>query len=437
MAEEMQTQDEQKQDAPPQNNGNQDEGKQSDDQKKRKEDPQTDQKPPTDPRKKRRNILLGIGVGLLLLIGGFFWWLHARSYEDTDDAQIDGHLHPLSSRVDGTVAAVYAEDNQKVNAGDLLIQLDPKDYQVALEQATASYKQAEAQTATSRPNVPIAASSNTNNVATGKAEVANAQASVAAAEQDEASTGAQLRQAQANNAKAQADLQRYTRLLARQEVAQSDYDQYLATARAQAATVEQQQAALRSAAKKIDESRAQLAEQQAKLQQSLRDAPRQIQIRQATVASNQASAESAKAQAATAALRLSYTRIFAPVSGIITQRSAEMGGQVATGQQLMMLVQTDDLWVTANFRETQLKKIHPQQKVRIHVDSLGEDFDGYVEAMPAASGDRTSVLPPENATGNYVKIVQRLPVRIRFSANQHDLDRLRPGMSVEPKITLN
>ena len=433
MAEETQTQDEQKQDTPPQNDGNQGDGGQSGNQAQQP----AGQKPPTDPRKKRRNIFIGIAVASLLLIGGMLWWLHARSYEDTDDAQIDGHLHPLSSRVDGMVVAVYAEDNQKVNAGDLLIQLDPKDYQVALNQATASYKQAEAQTATSRPNVPIAASSNVNSLATGQAEVANAQAAVAAAQQDESSTGAQLRQAQANNEKAQADLQRYARLLERQEVAQSDYDQYLATARAQAATVEQQQAALRSAAKKIDESRAQLAEQQARLQQSLRDAPRQIQIRKATVASNQASAESSRAQAATAALRLSYTRIFAPVSGIITQRSAEMGGQVATGQQLMMLVQVDDLWVTANFRETQLRKLHPNQRVRIHVDSLGEDFDGYVEALPAASGDRTSVLPPENATGNYVKIVQRLPVRIRFAAKQRDLDRLRPGMSVEPKIRLD
>ncbi len=437
MAEQTQAQDEQQgHEASPQNKDEQGAGKPPADGSKPKEQDAEQQKPPMDPRKKRRNILVGVTVVVLLLIGGLFWWLHARSYEDTDDAQIDGHLHPLSSRVDGTVLAVYAEDNQKVKAGDLLIQLDGKDYQVALDQANASYQQAEAQTASSRPNVPIAASSNTNNVATGQAQVANAEAAVAAAQQDETSTGAQLRQAEANNDKAQTDLQRYTRLLQRQEVAQSEYDQYATTARAQAASVEQQQAALRSAAKKVDESRAQLAEQQARLQQSLRDAPRQLQIRRATVASNEASAQSAKAQAETAALRLSYTKIFAPVSGVVTQRSAEVGGQVATGQQLMMVVQVDDLWVTANFRETQLKKIHPGQRVRIHVDSLGEDFDGYVEAMPAASGDRTSVLPPENATGNYVKIVQRLPVRIRFAGNQPNLDRLRPGMSVEPKISV-
>ncbi len=220
--------------------------------------------------------------------------------------------------------AVYAEDNQQVKAGELLVQLDPKDYQVALDQANASYQQAEAQTASSRPNVPIATSSNTNNVATGRAQVANAEAAVAAAQQDETSTGAQLRQAEANNDKAQTDLQRYTRLLQRQEVAQSEYDQYLTTARAQTAAVEQQQAALRSAAKRVDESRAQLDEHQAKLQQSLRDAPRQIQIREATVASNQANPKSAKAQAETAALRLSYTRVYASVSG--RDRAQRRGG---------------------------------------------------------------------------------------------------------------
>ena len=438
MAEQMEAPDEQQRhDTSPENKDKQNAGKPLADGSKQNDEQAESQKPPTDRRKKRRSILIGVTIAMLLLLGGFFWWVHARAYEGTDDAQIDGHLHPLSSRVDGTVLTVYAEDNQKVKAGDLLVQLDPKDYQVAQDQANASYHQAEAQTASSRPNVSIAASSNTNNVAMGQAQVASSEAAVAAAQQDETSTGAQLRQAEANNDKAQTDLRRYTRLLQRQEVAQSEYDQYLTTARAQAAAVEQQQATLRSAAKKVDESRAQLAEQQAKLQQSLRDAPGQILIRQATVASNQASAESAKAQAETAALRLSYTRIYAPVSGVVTERSAEMGSQVTTGQQLMMVVQVDNLWVTANYRETQLKKIHPGQKVRIHVDSLGEDFNGLVEAMPAASGDRTSVLPPENATGNYVKIVQRLPVRIRFAKDQHDLDRLRPGMSVEPKITLD
>ena len=389
-----------------------------------------------DPVKKRRNLILGIVVGIVLLVGAGLWWLHSRTYETTDDAQVDGHLHPLSSRVDGTILAVGAEDNQKVNAGDLLVQLDPKDYQVALDQAQASFEGANAQTATQRPNVPITQSSNTNSFETANASVANAEATVLAAQQDEKSTAAQLRQSQANNEKAQTDLQRYSRLLQKQEVAQSDYDQYLTTARAQAASVDQQEAALRSSTQKVAEAEAQLEQQQSRLRQAVRDAPRQLQIRRATVESQQASANSAKAQAETARLRLSYTRIYAPVSGIVTQRSAEVGEQITTGQQLLVIVQVDDLWVTANFRETQLKKIRPGQKVRIEVDSLGRDFDGYVEAMPAASGDRTSVLPPENATGNFVKIVQRLPVRIRFAANQAGLDLLRPGMSVEPKVDL-
>lgn len=394
------------------------------------------QKAPPDPRHKRRTLLIGVVAAIVLLVGGFFWWLHARSYETTDDAQVDGHLHPLSSRVDGTVVAVAPEDNQSVKAGDLLVQLDPRDYQVALDQASASFAQAEAQTAIQQPNVPITRSSNTNSLETAQATVDNAVASLAAAQQDEQSTSAQLRQSQANNEKAQTDLKRYTRLLEKQEVAQSDYDQYLATAKAQAASVEQQEASLRSSAQRVAEAKAQLDQQQSRLRQAVRDAPRQLQIRQATVASQKASAESSKAQAETARLRLSYTRLFAPVSGIVTQRSAEVGQQISTGQQLLVIVQIDDLWVTANFRETQLKKMHPGQKVALHVDSLGRDFDGFVEAMPAASGDRTSVLPPENATGNFVKIVQRLPVRIRFSSNQPGLDLLRPGMSVEPKVSL-
>ena len=400
------------------------------------DNPKPDNKPIESPRQKARQFFLIAVAAVALLVVGLLWWVHSRTYETTDDAQIDGHLHPLSSRVDGTVIAVRAEDNQFVRAGDLLVQLDPTDYQVSLEQAKASLQQAVAQTATQRPNVPITQSSNTNSLETAKSEVARAQAALEAAHQDEASTGAQLRQAQANDDKAQTDLRRYTRLVQKDEVSQTDYDQYLATAKAQAAAVEQQQAMLRSSAGRLEQSRAQLDEQQSRLEQAKRDAPQQVKIREATIVANQAAAASAKSQADSAALRLRYTRIFAPVSGFVTQRSAEIGGQIATAQQLMVIVQTDDLWVTANFRETQLKKVAPGQKVTIHVDALGKDFAGFVEALPAASGDRTSLLPPENATGNYVKIVQRLPVRIRFAKDQPDIARLRPGMSVESKIHL-
>ena len=209
-------------------------------------------------------------------------------------------------------------------------------------------------------------------------------------------------------------------------MAQSEYDQYVATAKAQSATVEAGTASVESAAKTIEQRKAQLIQQHSLLDQSLKNAAGQVAIREANIQSRQAAAAWSEAKLEQARLNVAYTGIVAPVSGIITQRSAEVGARVSEGQQLMMVVQTDDLWMTANFKETQLKRMHNGQPVRITVDALGEDFDGYIENMPAATGDRTSVLPPENAIGNYVKVVQRLPVRIRFKPNQHDLGKTTP-----------
>jgi membrane fusion protein (multidrug efflux system) len=214
--------------------------------------------------------------------------------------------------------------------------------------------------------------------------------------------------------------------LQKDEVAQSEYDQYVATAKAQSATVEAGTASVESAAKTIEQRKAQLIQQHSLLDQSLKNAAGQVAIREANIQSRQAAAAWSEAKLEQARLNVAYTGIVAPVSGIITQRSAEVGARVSEGQQLMMVVQTDDLWVTANFKETQLKRMHNGQPVRITVDAPEEDFDGYIENMPAATGDRTSVLPPENAIGNYVKVVQRLPVRIRFKPNQHDLGKTTP-----------
>ncbi len=398
--------------------------------------PAKDEKPRADPAKKRRRIFLAIGVLVILAIAATIWWLISRNYENTDDAQVNGHINPISARVAGTILAVYVEDNQRVRAGEPLIELDPKDYEIALAQAKADYGQLRAQSTAERPNLPITVVSNATDESTAQAEVANAEASLAAAQHDYDSALDKLHSSEASNAKAQSDLQRYAQLIQKQEVAQSDYDQYLATARSQEATVDANRAAVRSAAKTIDQRRAQLGEQQSRLNQTLKNAAGQIAIRKATIQSRQAAAESSAAKLDQAKLNLAYTHIVSPVNGIVTERAAEVGAQVSVGQQLLMVVQMDDLWVTANFKETQLRRMRKGQSVRIHVDALGEDFDGYVEAMPAATGDRTSVLPPENATGNYVKVVQRLPVRIRFKPNQHDLDKLRPGMSVEPKVHL-
>lgn len=388
-----------------------------------------------DPQKRRRALVI-LAVVAIALTGATLWSLNARNYEDTDDAQIDGHLHPIAARVDGTVNAVSVEDNQSVKQGELLVQLDPRDYVVSLDQAKTAFDQAQGQAQAQNPNLPITNVTNRTNVSTGQTEVATAIAALAGAQHDKAAVLAQLRQAEANNEKAQMDLKRYTRLLERNEVSHSDYDQYLATAKAQAAMVEQQQASFSSSEKTIEQKTSQLEEQQLKLQQSQRNAPRQVEIQRANIASSEANARNAKAKLDQAALNLDYTRIYAPSSGIITQRSAETGGKVSVGQQLMVVVETGNLWVTANFRETQLRKMRVGQQVKIHVDTLDKDFSGVIENMPAASGDRISVLPPENATGNYVKIVQRFPVRIRFAPNQQGLEGLRPGMSVEPRVAV-
>jgi membrane fusion protein, multidrug efflux system len=392
---------------------------------------------PAEVKKRRVHPIILIGVVAVLAIAGVLYYLYTQTYQDTDDAQVDGHLNPIASRVDGTVTAVYVEDNSMVKAGDPLVDLDPADSKIALAQAQAQYDQAMAQLSASHPNVPITRTSNATDVSSQQAEVANADAALAAAQHDLDSDLAKLKQAQATSDRNQADFSRYQVLYDKKEVSTADYDQYRAIAQAQQAAVASSEAEVSSARKTIDQRRAQLLSQQAKLRQAQQNGPLQLQIREADIKTSQANAEVTRAQLDQAKLNLSYTHITAPISGVVTQRSAEMGARVATGQQLMMIVQIDDLWVTANFKETQLARMRPGQKVHIHVDALRDDFDGVVESMPAATGSATSVLPPENATGNYVKVVQRLPVRIRFNKGQRDLDKLRPGMSVEPKVELN
>jgi membrane fusion protein (multidrug efflux system) len=395
------------------------------------------EKKPLDPAVKRKRILMGVVVGVVVLIAGIAWWLYSRTYESTDDAQVNGHLNPIASRVAGTVKAVYVENDQPVKAGMTLVDLDPSDYLVQVNQFRAQYEQALAQLAAQNPNVPITQTSNRSAVDTDSATVLNGQAAVAGAQYDFDSNTAKLRQLEADNRKNQADLVRYRELAGKHEIALSEYDQYVAAAAAQQAAVEAGRAAAESSRKMVDARRAQLLEQQSKLVEDTQNAPRQVLIRLANVKSGQANAASAKAQLDMAILNLSYCHIVSPVDGIASQRSAEVAGRVSVGQQLVVIAQTGNLWATANFKETQLAKMHVGQSATVVVDALSRSFDAELEYMPAATGDRTSLFPPENATGNYVKVVQRLPVRIRLKPNQRDLNRLRPGMSVEVTVHLN
>ena len=390
----------------------------------------------TPKRGRNRAFLIFFIVLLILAIAGLFYWLHARQFESTDDAEVDAHLNPISARVDGTITHVYVDDNQSVKVGQALVDLDPRDYEAALDQALAQLAQAKSLVIAQQPNIPITQVANTTNISTGEADVANADAALGAAERDRESAAAKLVESQANNARAQADLARYRLLIAKEEVSQQEFDQTLAAAKAQAATVTANQASLSSAGRIVDQRKAQLQSAQDKLSQARHNAPRQIAIQRATVQSNQASANSAEAQVEQARLKLSYCKLTAPVAGIIMRRSAEVGAHITAGQQLFQIAQIGDLWITANFKETQLQNIHPGQGATVHVDALKRDFNGYVETIGGSTGAIASVLPPENATGNFVKVVQRIPVRIRLKPNQNGMDRLRPGMSVEPNVRI-
>ena len=375
---------------------------------------------------------------LLVLVGvGTGWYFYSRQFETTDDAQVDGHLNPIASRVDGTIRAIHVDDNSVVNTGQLLIEIDPRDSQVAFDQAKAQLDQAAAQLGASHPNLPLTRISTRADQASLRAETTNAEAALSAAHHDLEMTVAKLKESEATDEKTQADLQRYQALYDEKIVSRAAFEQYRAAAASQAQTVAANKASVASAQKVEEQRAAQLAEEHERLAQADKSAPLQVSIREAEIRSQEASREAAQASLERATLNLGYCNISAPVDGVVTQRSAEIGTRVAAGQQLLMIVQISNLWVTANFKETQLAHMRAGQKVRVHVDALRRDFDGVVESLPAITGSRASVLPPENATGNYVKVVQRLPVRIRFNANQKDLDKLRPGMSAEPEVRLD
>ncbi len=385
----------------------------------------------------RENPLATAGIvvaTLLLLVVGFFFYLYLSSYEDTDDAFIDGHTDPISPRISGFVTGVFVENTYRVKKGQLLIQIDPRDNQVSKENNIAQLSQAKASVAAQEPNVPITATTQGTQFTNAQFNVQSQQANVASSEERYQSSLADLHQAEANEMNAAREEERYRLLVVKEEVSREQYDQQATNQRAQAAVVSSRRESSDAAAKQVLAAQASLGQAQQQLKEAKANLPRQIAIQRATLAQRQAQAQAAQAAADQAQLNLEYTRIYAPEDGIIGDKQVQLNDQVAPGTELFALTQTNDIWVTANFKETEITLMRPGQSVTIHVDALGEDLEGWVEALPGGTGAIYSLLPPENATGNYVKVVQRLPVRIRFRPNQRDFDRLTPGMSVEPKV---
>ena len=385
------------------------------------------------PPSRRRGIVILVIVAVVLIALGVWW--HSTYYEDTDDAQVNGHLIQVSTRVSGHVTKVYVDENQLVKRGDPIVDIDPRDFQVAVDNAQAALDSAKAAAAAARVNVPIIAVNTGSTLSTANADLSSAQAGVLQAQQQLDAAHARVAQAEANNVKAQADLARYKPLVEKDVISKQQFDAAVAAANSAAAGLADAQASQNAAEAGVNVARQRVPQAQASIKYA-QTGPQQVQLQDAHA--RQAEAQVMQAQAALdqAKLNLSYTHVTAPEAGIITRKSVEIDQNIAVGQNLMTLVSLEGLWVTANFKETQLQHMQAGQRVQIRVDSTGKDYTGKVTQIGGATGSVLSLFPPENATGNYVKVVQRVPVRIDFTdlAKEDQAQQLRPGLSVEPKV---
>ena len=375
-----------------------------------------------------------LSVVLVVLVGGFFLWRYLTSYESTDDAQVDVHLYPVSARISGYVVKVNVDDNQYVQKGAVLVEIDPRDYEVAVAQAKANLASAEATAQSLNITVPITSVATESQLKFTASDVDNAAAGIVAAEKQLTAAHAQLEQAEANDVKAQDDLHRYKLLVDKQEVAAQIYDQALAAAKASTATVAAARANEAAAQQAVQQAQSRLVGSQAN-HQSAETGPQQVSSTRARARAAIADVEQRRAALAQAELNLQYTKIIAPVTGEVN-KTVVVGLNVVPGQQLLTVVPLDEVWITANFKETQLRHMRVGQKAKVHVDSTGRTVRGHVDSIAGATGPLFSLLPPENATGNYVKIVQRIPVKIVLESGENRDRQLRPGMSVEPKVFL-
>jgi membrane fusion protein (multidrug efflux system) len=376
-----------------------------------------------------------IGAVIVALLAAGLAWFFFAAYESTDDAQVDGHLHPISARISGTILRVNpeVEDSHFVKAGTVLAEIDPADYQAERERAVADYNRLQASSLAAEKDISVISSGSNGRLDLANAAVSEAQDAVASEKATLEAAEARLAQAQANFTRAEADRQRYSNLLAKHEISQSEYDRAATEADTDKSAVVAGKAEIAAAAQRVSAAQSRLIQRKADVL-AAGSAPQQIASSRAKAAAASSDAVRARAQLTTADLNLGYTKIIAPVSGIIGRKTVEEGQRVQPGQQLLTIIPVDDLWITANFKETQLRKMKPGQPVTIHADATGEDYRGHVDDLAGATGSRFSLLPPENATGNYVKVVQRVPVRILLENGENADHRLRPGMSVEPKV---
>jgi membrane fusion protein (multidrug efflux system) len=384
-------------------------------------------------RKRKRLSLVAAG-GAVLVVAIVGYYLYSRGFESTDDAQVDANISNIGARVSGTIVRVHIIENQTVSANDELAEIDPTDLGVALAQAKAQVAQATAQLAAEDPAVSMTETSNASALTNAAANISSASAALAGAEHDADTAAARLVEARANQRTADLDLERGKQLVEKGAIPRADFDRRQSAATAAAAVVEGARKSVESAHARVAQQEALMSGIRSRLVEVRENAPRQVDSRRATLAYRQANLALAQAQERQAELNLGYAVVRTPVAGIVARKSLNVGDTVAPGQTLAAVTQTDDVWVTANFRETQLRRMRPGQRARIRVDALARDFSGFVESLGGATGSRVSLFPPENATGNFVKVVQRIPVRLRFDAGQPGLDLLRPGMSVEPKV---
>jgi membrane fusion protein (multidrug efflux system) len=396
----------------------------------------------------RRGLLL---AAIAVVVAAVALYLYFHNRESTDDAQVDGHITPVASKIYGRVGKVLVNDNEAVKAGQILVRIDDADYRAAVDQAKAALALAESEARSAGVDVPRTSENVASGTSSAEAQLAGAQADLMRAEasHDQAQTAdlavaqANIEKSKANAELARADLERYTPLMQKGEISKQQYDAAKANADATSSALIADQQRFAQAQRNIEITRAQLDAAKARVDEakagvaSAHADQKRIAMRSADAQGKLASVERARAALEAAQLNLSYSDIVAPVNGVATHKTVEVGQIVQQGQGLLVVVPLQDVWVTANFKETQLRDMKPGQRAYVNVDTYGKTFTGRVDSIAGATGAVLSLLPPENATGNFVKVVQRIPVKIVLDPIPSNVAILRPGMNVDATVITN